>query len=143
LSGSWRGCRRWFEADAYLAHFTAEALVQSFSQRDLAEVRCLLEVAAVVSRDGAAAQAALTAHFETTATADCGIPSVAPPGKTQGYPTEVPPGLIAMAKRQWPGLPQSAVAGSASCRSGVNFSPRKRKPPNHGMPMRMRSGSTG
>jgi GntR family transcriptional repressor for pyruvate dehydrogenase complex len=36
-----------FEADAYLAHFTTEVLVQSFSQRDLAEVRCLLEVAAV------------------------------------------------------------------------------------------------
>jgi GntR family transcriptional repressor for pyruvate dehydrogenase complex len=36
-----------FEADAYLRHFTTEVLAQSFSQRDLAEVRCLLEVAAI------------------------------------------------------------------------------------------------
>jgi GntR family transcriptional repressor for pyruvate dehydrogenase complex len=36
-----------FEADSYLSHFTAEMLLQSFSERELDETRCLLEIAAV------------------------------------------------------------------------------------------------
>ncbi|MEA2526066.1 MAG: hypothetical protein QOF73_3293 [Thermomicrobiales bacterium] len=36
-----------FEAETYLSHFTTEVLIQSFGERELAEVRCLLEIAAV------------------------------------------------------------------------------------------------
>jgi GntR family transcriptional regulator, transcriptional repressor for pyruvate dehydrogenase complex len=36
-----------FEADSYLSHFTAEMLLQSFSERELDETRCLLEIAVV------------------------------------------------------------------------------------------------
>jgi GntR family transcriptional repressor for pyruvate dehydrogenase complex len=36
-----------FEAETYLSHFTTEVLIQSFQSRELAEVRCLLEIAAV------------------------------------------------------------------------------------------------
>jgi len=36
-----------FEADSYLSHFTTHVLLQSFSERELDETRCLLEIAAV------------------------------------------------------------------------------------------------
>jgi GntR family transcriptional repressor for pyruvate dehydrogenase complex len=36
-----------FEAETYLSHFTTEVLIQSFEARELVEVRCLLEIAAV------------------------------------------------------------------------------------------------
>jgi len=36
-----------FAADSYLSHFTTEALLQSFSEREIDETRCLLEIAAV------------------------------------------------------------------------------------------------
>ena len=38
---------RAFEVESYLNHFTADFLVKSFSEKDLAETRCLLEIAAV------------------------------------------------------------------------------------------------
>lgn len=38
---------RAFEVESYLNHFTADFLVRSFSMKDLAETRCLLEIAAV------------------------------------------------------------------------------------------------
>ncbi len=38
---------RAFEVESYLGHFTADYLAQSFSMKDLAEARCLLEIAAV------------------------------------------------------------------------------------------------
>jgi DNA-binding FadR family transcriptional regulator len=38
---------RAFEVESYLGHFTADFLVRSFSMKDLAETRCLLEIAAV------------------------------------------------------------------------------------------------
>jgi DNA-binding FadR family transcriptional regulator len=37
---------RAFEAGAYLNHFTTQVLIQSFSERELLEIRCLLEIAA-------------------------------------------------------------------------------------------------
>jgi len=37
---------RAFEAEAYLSHFTTQVLIQSFSERELLETRCLLEIAA-------------------------------------------------------------------------------------------------
>ena len=40
---------RAFEVESYLGHFTSDFLVQSFSERDLVETRCLLEIAAVSS----------------------------------------------------------------------------------------------
>jgi GntR family transcriptional repressor for pyruvate dehydrogenase complex len=36
---------RAFEAETYLRHFTTQMLIQSFSERELIETRCLLEVA--------------------------------------------------------------------------------------------------
>jgi DNA-binding FadR family transcriptional regulator len=36
-----------FEAGAYVRHFTTDVLVQSFTERELTETRCLLEIAAV------------------------------------------------------------------------------------------------
>lgn len=36
-----------FEAESYLSHFTTEVLLHSFSERELDETRCLLEIAAV------------------------------------------------------------------------------------------------
>src|SRR5215217_4690823 len=36
-----------FEAETYLSHFTTEVLIQSFQSRELAEVRCLLEISAI------------------------------------------------------------------------------------------------
>jgi DNA-binding FadR family transcriptional regulator len=36
---------RAFEADAFLSHFSAQMLYQGFSERELIETRCLLEVA--------------------------------------------------------------------------------------------------
>lgn len=36
---------RAFEAETYLNHFTTQMLIQSFSERELIETRCLLEVA--------------------------------------------------------------------------------------------------
>jgi DNA-binding FadR family transcriptional regulator len=38
---------RAFEVESYLGHFTSDFLVRSFSEKDLAETRCLLEIAAV------------------------------------------------------------------------------------------------
>jgi DNA-binding FadR family transcriptional regulator len=38
---------RAFEVESYLGHFTADFLVRSFSEKDLAETRCLLEIASV------------------------------------------------------------------------------------------------
>ena len=38
-----------FEAETYLSHFTTEVLIQSFEARELVEVRCLLEIAAVAA----------------------------------------------------------------------------------------------
>jgi GntR family transcriptional regulator, transcriptional repressor for pyruvate dehydrogenase complex len=36
-----------FDAAAYVSHFTAEVLIHSFSERELAEARCLLEIASI------------------------------------------------------------------------------------------------
>lgn len=36
-----------FEAESYLSHFTTEVLLQSFSERELEETRCLLEIGAI------------------------------------------------------------------------------------------------
>jgi len=36
-----------FAADAYVRNFTTESLINSFSERDLAEARCLLEIASI------------------------------------------------------------------------------------------------
>src|SRR4051812_46979495 len=36
---------RAFEAETYLRHFTTQMLIQSFSERELYETRCLLEIA--------------------------------------------------------------------------------------------------
>ncbi|MGH2560459.1 MAG: FadR/GntR family transcriptional regulator [Thermomicrobiales bacterium] len=36
-----------FEAESYLRHFTTEVLIHSFSERELTEARCVLEIAAV------------------------------------------------------------------------------------------------
>lgn len=38
---------RAFEVESYLGHFTADFLIRSFSEKDLAETRCLLEIAAI------------------------------------------------------------------------------------------------
>ncbi len=38
-----------FDVEHYLGHFTSEVLVRSFSEHDLAEARCLLEIAAAAS----------------------------------------------------------------------------------------------
>ncbi|MCA9859616.1 MAG: FadR family transcriptional regulator [Thermomicrobiales bacterium] len=38
---------RAFEVESYLGHFTADFLIRSFSIKDLAETRCLLEIAAI------------------------------------------------------------------------------------------------
>lgn len=38
---------RAFEVESYLGHFTADFLVRSFSMKDLAEARCLLEIAVI------------------------------------------------------------------------------------------------
>jgi len=38
---------RAFDVESYLGHFTSDVLVQSFSENDLAEARCLLEIAVV------------------------------------------------------------------------------------------------
>ncbi|MGD9711924.1 MAG: FadR/GntR family transcriptional regulator [Thermomicrobiales bacterium] len=38
---------RAFDVESYIGHFTSEVLVHSFSANDLAEARCLLEIAAV------------------------------------------------------------------------------------------------
>lgn len=40
---------RAFEVESYLGHFTSDFLVRSFSEKDLVETRCLLEIAAVSS----------------------------------------------------------------------------------------------
>jgi GntR family transcriptional repressor for pyruvate dehydrogenase complex len=37
---------RAFEAGTYLSHFTTQVLIQSFTERELIEIRCLLEIAA-------------------------------------------------------------------------------------------------
>lgn len=36
-----------FEAESYVRHFTTEVLIQSFTERELTEARCLLEIAAI------------------------------------------------------------------------------------------------
>lgn len=36
-----------FEAESYLRHFSTEVLIHSFSERELTEARCILEIAAV------------------------------------------------------------------------------------------------
>jgi DNA-binding FadR family transcriptional regulator len=36
-----------FEAETYIRHFTTEVLIQSFTERELTEARCLLEIAAI------------------------------------------------------------------------------------------------
>jgi GntR family transcriptional regulator, transcriptional repressor for pyruvate dehydrogenase complex len=36
-----------FEAESYVRHFTTDVLIHSFSERELTEIRCLLEIAAV------------------------------------------------------------------------------------------------
>jgi DNA-binding FadR family transcriptional regulator len=36
-----------FEAESYVRHFTTEVLIHSFSERELTEARCVLEIAAV------------------------------------------------------------------------------------------------
>ena len=38
---------RAFQADTYLSHFTTQVLIESFSEREIIETRCLLEIAAV------------------------------------------------------------------------------------------------
>jgi DNA-binding FadR family transcriptional regulator len=38
---------RAFEVESYLGHFTADFLIRSFSIKDLAEARCLLEIASI------------------------------------------------------------------------------------------------
>lgn len=38
---------RAFEAGSYLSHFTTQVLIESFSEREIIETRCLLEIAAV------------------------------------------------------------------------------------------------
>jgi GntR family transcriptional repressor for pyruvate dehydrogenase complex len=38
-----------FDVEQYLGHFTSEVLIRSFSENDLAEARCLLEIAAAGS----------------------------------------------------------------------------------------------
>ena len=38
---------RAFEADTYLSHFATQVLIKSFSEREISETRCLLEIAAV------------------------------------------------------------------------------------------------